>query len=68
MIERKPRESSNNYLHISSVGVVGLAITGYLLCKKLKKTKQNLIDVPLPSNVSHANTEIKLKRDIFEMY
>ena len=68
MIERKPDETSNNYLYISGVGVVGLAIAGYLLCKKFKKLKQNLIIVPPLANVSHANTKIEPKRDIFQMY
>ena len=68
MIERKPVELSNNYLYISGVSVVGLARIGYLLYNKFKKQEQNLIDVPPPSNVSHANTEIKLTRDIFEVY
>ena len=34
MIERKPIEPSNNYLYISGVSVVGLAIGGYLLYNK----------------------------------
>ena len=68
MIEHKPGETSNNYLYISGVSIVGLAIVGYLLYNKFEKSKQNLIDVPPPTNVSHANTEIELKRDIFEMY
>ena len=46
MIERKPVELSTNYLHISGVSVVGLAIAGYFLYNKFKKPKQNLIDVP----------------------
>ena len=41
MAERKPVELSNNYLYISSVSVVGLAIVGYLLYNKFKKPKQN---------------------------
>ena len=61
MIERKPREPSNNYLYSRGVSVVGLAIIGYLLYKKFKKPKQNLIDIPPPSNVSHADTKIELK-------
>ena len=65
MIEHKPDEPSNNYLYISGVSVVGLAIVGYLLHNKFKKPEQNLIDVPTPANVSHANTKIKLKSDIF---
>ena len=68
MIERKPVELSNNYLYISGVSVVGLAIAGYLLYNKFKKPEQNLIEVPPPSNVSHANTKIERKRDISEMY
>ena len=68
MIERKPVELSNNYLYISGVRVVGLAIVRYLLYNKFKKPKQDLTDVPPSSNVSHANTKIELKRDIFETY
>ena len=65
MIERKPIELSNNYLYISGVSVVGIAIAGYLLYKKFKRPEQNLIDIPPPSNV---NTKIEPKRNIFEMY
>ena len=65
MVKCKSVELSNNYLYISGVSVVGLAIVGYLLYNKFKKPEQNLIDVPPPSNV---NTKIELKRDIFEMY
>ena len=68
MIQRKPVELSNNYLYISSVTVVGLAIVGYLLYNKFKKPEQNLIDVSPPSNVSNVNTKVNPKRDIFEMY
>ena len=68
MIEHKPGEPSNNYLYISGVSVVGLAIVGYLLFNKFKKPKQNLIDVPSPSNISYVNKNIEPKRDIFEMY
>ena len=68
MIEHKPEEPSNNYLYVTSVSVVGLAIVGYLLYNKFKKPKQNLIDIPPPANASHANTTMELKRDIFEMY
>ena len=69
MIEHKPVELSNNYLYISGVSVVGIAIAGYLLYKKkFKRSEQNLIDIPPPSNVSNLNTKIELKRDIFEMY
>ena len=68
MVEHKPIELSNNYLYISGVSVVGIAIAGYLLFKKFKRPEQNLIDVPPSSNVSNLNTNIELKRDIFEMY
>ena len=68
MIEHKPGEPSNNYLYISGVSVVGLTIVGYLLHNKFKKPRQNLIDIPSPSNISHVNTKIELKRDIFKMY
>ena len=68
VIEHKPEEPSNNYLYVTSVSVVGLAIVGYLLYNKFKKPKQNLIDIPPPANASHANTTMELKRDIFEMY
>ena len=67
-IEHKPGEPSNNYLYISGVSIVELAIAGHLLYNKLKKPKQNSIDVPPPSNVSHVTTKIESKRDIFEMY
>ena len=66
MIEHKPKEPSNKYLYISRVGVVGLAIIGYLLYNKFKKPEQNLIDLPSPANVSHANIKIEPKRDTFE--
>ena len=65
MIEHKAGEPSNNYLYIIGVSVVGLAIVGYLLYNKFKKPKQNLIDIPSPSNISHVNTKIEQKRDIF---
>ena len=65
MIERKPAELSNNYLYISGVSVVGLAIVGYILYNKFKKPEQNLIDVSHPSNISNVNTKIEPKRDIF---
>ena len=65
MIERKLVELSDHYLYISGVSVVRLAIIGYLLYNKFKKPEQNLIDVPPPSKVSHANTKIELKRDMY---
>ena len=45
MMEHKSRELSNNYLYISGVSVVGIAIAGYLLYKKFKRPEENLIDV-----------------------
>ena len=68
MVEHKPIELSNNYLYISDVSVVGIAIAGYLLYKKFKSSEQNLIAVPPPSNVSNLNTKTEPKRGIFEMY
>ena len=68
MIDCKRQEPSNNCLYISGVGFAGLAIVGYLLYNTFKKPEQNLIDVPSPANVSHADTESELKRDIFEKY
>ena len=68
MIECKPIELSNNYLYISGVNAVGIAIAVYLLYKKFKRPEQNLIDVPPPSNVSNLNTKTEPKRDIFETY
>ena len=68
MVERKPAKLSNNYLYVSGVSVVGLAIVGCLLYNKFKKPEQNPIEVPPPSNVSNVNTKIEPKRDIFEMY
>ena len=67
MIEHKPVELSNNYLYISSVSVVGLAIVGYPLYNKFKEPKQNLIDLPPLATVSHVNTKIGPKRDISNM-
>ena len=65
MVEHKPTELSNNYLYISGVSVVGIAIPGYLLYKKFKRPEQNVIDVPPPSNISSVNNKIEPKRDIF---
>ena len=63
--EHKPKPNMNNYVYASGLSVLGLAISGYLLCSKFKKQKQNLIDVP-PPPVPKTSTEPK--RDIFEMY
>ena len=64
MADHKPKSNKNNYVYAGSLSVLGLAIGGYLLYRKFKKQKQNLIDVP-PPPVVKSNTE--LKRDIFEM-
>ena len=61
-IEHKPRPDTNNYVYVGGLSLVGLAIGGYLLYSKLKRPKQNLIDVPPPPVVKTEN-----KRDIFEM-
>ena len=63
-IKHKPRSDTNTYVYAGSLSVLGLAIGGYLLYNKFKKTEQNLIDVP-PPPVVKTNTEPK--RDIFEM-
>ena len=62
--EHKPRPHTNVYVYASGLGVLGLAISEYLLYNKFKKQKRNLIDVP-PPPVVKTNTEPK--RDIFEM-
>ena len=62
--EHKPRTDTNNYVYASSLSLLGLAISVYLLYSKFKKPEQNLIDVP-PPPVAKNSTEPK--RDIFEM-
>ena len=62
--EHKPKPNMSNYVYVSSLSVLGLAIGGYLLHSKFKKPKHKLIDVPPPPVVK---TNIELKRDIFEM-
>ena len=64
MAEHKPKLDTNAYVYAGGLSVFGLAIGGYLLYNKLKKQKQNLIDVPPPPVVKN-NTEPK--GDIFEM-
>ena len=54
----------NNYVYVSSLSAFGLAIGGYLLCSKFKKTEQNSVDIPPPPVVK---TDAEPKRDIFEM-
>ena len=65
--EHKPKPNMNNYVYVSGLSVLGLAIGCYLLYNKFKKPEQTLIDVPPPSNASNVNTKIEPKRDIFEM-
>ena len=57
MVEHKPKPDTNTYVYIGSLSAFGLAISGYLLYSKFKRSEQNLIDVPPPPVVS----------DIFEM-
>ena len=62
--DHKPRPYSNNYVYAGGLSVLALAIGGYLLYNKFKKPERKLIEVP-PHPV--VNTNIKPKRDIFEM-
>ena len=62
--EHKPMPDTSTYVYASSLSVLGLAIGGYLLYSKFKKSEQNLIDVPPPPMIK-TNTEPK--RDIFEV-
>ena len=62
-IEHKPKPNMNNYVYASSLSVLGLAISGYLLYSKFKKPEQNLINVPSPP-VQKTSTEPK--RDILK--
>ena len=64
MLDHKPKSNMNNYVYAGGLSVFGLAICGYLLYNKFKKSERNLIDVPVPPMVK-TNTEPK--RDIFEM-
>ena len=47
-IEHKPKPDMNTYVYVGGLSVFGLAIGGYLLYSKLKKSERNLIDVPPP--------------------
>ena len=60
--EHKPKPDTNAYIYAGSLSVLGLAIGGYLLYNKFKKSEQNLFDV-LPPPVPKTSTEPK--RDIF---
>ena len=64
MADHKPKSNKNNYVYASGLSVLGLAIGGYLLYSKFKKSEQNLIDAPPPPVVK---TSTEPKRDIFEM-
>ena len=66
--EHKPKPNMNNYVYVSSLSVLGLAIGRYLLYSKFKKSERKLIDAPQPPvNVYNAKTNAEPKRDIFEM-
>ena len=62
--EHKPKPDTNTYVNVGGLSVFRLAICGYLLYNKFKKTERNLIDVPPPPVVK---TSTEPKRDIFEM-
>ena len=62
--EHKPRPDTNAYVYAGSLSLLGLAISGYLLYNKFKKSEQNLINVP-PPPMPKVSTEPK--RDTFEM-
>ena len=62
--EHKPRPDTNAYIYAGSLSLPGLAIGGYLLYNKFKKSEQNIINVP-PPPMPKVSTEPK--RDIFEM-
>ena len=64
MVDHKPKSNVNNYVYAGGLSVLGLAICGYLLYSKFKKSEQNLIDAPPPPVVK---TSTEPKRDIFEM-
>ena len=62
--EHKPRSDTNTYVYASGLSLLGLGISGYLLCSKFKKPARKLIDVLAPPV---SKTSIEPKRDIFEM-
>ena len=64
MADHKPKPNTSTYVYAGGLSVLGLAIGGYLLYSKFKKSERNLIDVPPPPMLK-ASTE--LERDIFEM-
>ena len=62
--DHKPKSNMNNYVYAGGLSVLGLAIGCYLSYCKVKKQKQNLIDIPPPPA---PKTSTEPKRDIFEM-
>ena len=62
--EHKPWPNTSTYVYAGGLSVLGLAIGGYLLYGKFKKSERNLIDAPPPPVVK---TSTEPKRDIFEM-
>ena len=64
MADHKPRADASTYVYAGGLSVLGLAIGGYILYSKFKKSERNLIDAP-PLPVVKTSTEPK--RDIFEM-
>ena len=64
MADHKPKSNMNNYVYAGGLSAFGLAICGYLLYSKFKKSEGNLIDASPPPV---AKTSTEPKRDIFEM-
>ena len=64
MADHKPRPDTSTFVYAGGLSVLGLAIGGYLLYSKFKKSERNLIDAPPPPVVK---TSTEPKRDIFEM-
>ena len=62
MADHKPRIDTSTYVYAGGLSVLGLAIGGYLLYSKFKKSERNLIEAPPPPVVK---TSTEPKRDIF---
>ena len=58
MADHKPKPNTSTYVYAGGLSVLGLAIGGYLLYSKFKKSERNLIDVPPPPMLK-ASTELK---------
>ena len=58
MADHKPRPDTSTYVYADDLSVLGLAIGGYLLYSKFKKSERNLIDAP-PPPVVKTSTEPK---------